>query len=166
MKAVWRTLDRGLEGLVATIMAVLVLDVLWQVFTRFVLRNPSAWTDELATFLLIWVGLLGACVALKRRAHLGIDYFVAKAPPRMKKTLELLALVLVALFAVLVLGCGGMALVLRTLALDQVSPALGIKMGYVYLALPISGLFLFLYSVEAFIERSRTPDADAQGGNG
>ncbi|NIX00358.1 MAG: TRAP transporter small permease subunit, partial [Phycisphaerae bacterium] len=54
-------------------MGVLVIDVTWQVITRFVLKNPSSWTEELATYLLIWVGLLGAAVALHRGAHLGID---------------------------------------------------------------------------------------------
>ena len=58
-----KILDRFLECLVMVSVTVLVLDVLWQVFTRFVLRDASSWTEELATFLLIWVSLLGAAVA-------------------------------------------------------------------------------------------------------
>ena len=73
-----KILDRSLEVLVTTAMAVLVLDVVWQVFTRYILRNPSDWTEELATYLMIWVGMLGASVALNRGAHLGIDYFTLK----------------------------------------------------------------------------------------
>ena len=53
-------LDKTLEVVVMICMGVLVLDVLWQVFTRKVLNNPSQWTEELAIFLLIWVALLGA----------------------------------------------------------------------------------------------------------
>ena len=68
-----KILDRSLEVLVTVSMGVLVVDVVWQVFTRYVLRNPSDWTEELATFLMIWVGLLGASVALNRGAHLGLD---------------------------------------------------------------------------------------------
>ena len=52
--AVWRAikhgLDRLLETLVAVVMAVLVVDVVWQVFTRFVLRSPSSWTRSAAGF--------------------------------------------------------------------------------------------------------------------
>ncbi len=155
----WRTikrrLDWALETFVALVMAALVLDVLWQVFTRFVLRSPSSWSEELATFLLIWVGLLGACVALNRGAHLGIDYFVGKLPPRARLRSEILAFCCVGVFSICVLGYGGGVLVVRILALEQVSPALGVRMGYVYLALPISGFFLTLYSVGFLIDRWR-----------
>ena len=48
---------------------------------------------------------------------------------------------------------GGTDLVISTLKLGQLSPALGIKIGYVYLAIPISGFFLVLYSVIGLVER-------------
>lgn len=143
-----KILDFGLETLVAAVMGILVLDVTWQVFTRFVLRNPSSWTEELATFLLIWVGLLGASVALNRGAHLGIDFFVLKLSPQRRLYTELFVFASIAIFSCAVLMIGGGILVTRTLSLQQTSPALGIQMGYVYLALPISGFFLTLYSLE------------------
>ena len=64
---------RLLEGLVIALMAVLVLDVSWQVITRYLLGSPSAWTDELATILMIWVAALGASLGFIQKAHLGID---------------------------------------------------------------------------------------------
>ncbi|MHC4418855.1 MAG: TRAP transporter small permease [Planctomycetota bacterium] len=148
-----KILDRALEVLVTVSMGVLVVDVVWQVFTRYVLRDPSDWTEELATFLMIWVGLLGASVALNRGAHLGIDYFTLKLSPRQRLWTELFVFFCVALFSLLVLVIGGVRLVSITLQNNQVSPALGLKMGHVYLALPISGFFLVLYSVEFFTER-------------
>ena len=143
-----RILDFGLETLVAAVMGILVLDVTWQVFTRFVLRDPSSWTEELATFLLIWVGLLGASVALNRGAHLGIDFLVLKLSPQRRLYTELFVYACIAAFSLAVLVVGGAVLVARTLSLQQTSPALGLPMGYVYLALPISGFFLTLYSIE------------------
>jgi TRAP-type C4-dicarboxylate transport system permease small subunit len=148
-----RVLDLCLESLVAIVMGVLVIDVTWQVFTRFVLRDPSSWTEELATYLMIWVGLLGASVALRRGAHLGIDYFVSHFSPRKRTVTEVFVFLVVAAFSILVLGIGGINLVRETLTRGQTSPALGVEMGYVYLALPISGFFLALYSVEFLIER-------------
>ena len=147
-----KLLDKTLELLVTVSMAVLVLDVVWQVFTRYVLKNPSSWTEELATFLMIWVGMLGASVALNRGAHLGIDYFVSKLSPRKGLFVSLFVFAVTALFSLLVLVVGGIELVIRILAPQQVSPALGLKMGYVYLAIPISGFFLVFYSVELFVE--------------
>ena len=151
-KNIKKVLDRSLEILVTVSMAVLVLDVVWQVFTRYVLQDPSSWTEELATFLMIWVGMLGASVALNRGAHLGIDYFVMKLPYKKRRYTALIGFALVATFSLLILIIGGLQLVSITLRTNQVSPALGLKMGYVYLALPISGFFLLFYSVEHFIE--------------
>ncbi len=151
-----KILDRTLEVLVTVVMLVLVVDVVWQVFTRYILRNPSSWTEELATFLMIWVGLLGASVALNRNAHLGIDYFTLKLSPEKRLYTQLLVFFCIAAFSLLVMVIGGIKLVWITLQTNQVSPALGLKMGHVYLAVPISGAFLALYSTEFFIEKITT----------
>ena len=147
-----KILDRALEVLVIVAMAVLVLDVVWQVVTRYVLKHPCSWTEELATFLMIWVGLLGASVGLNRKAHLGVDYITMKLSPKKRAYVELFAFLMVAVFSLLVLVMGGIELVKLTLESRQVSPSLGWKMGYVYLALPISGFFLVLYSGDLFVE--------------
>jgi TRAP-type C4-dicarboxylate transport system permease small subunit len=148
-----KVFDKFLEVLLTVVMAILVLDVVWQVFTRYILQDPSSWTEELATFLMIWVGMLGASVALYRGAHLGIDYFVDKFSIRKRLYTEIFVFVCIGLFSLFVMLIGGVGLVNRTFVLGQVSPAMKIKMGYVYLALPISGFFLVMYSIELLIER-------------
>ena len=153
LQIVKKVLDRSLEVLVMVVVAVLVLDVLWQVFARLVLRDPSTVTEELATFMLIWVALLGAAVALGRGAHLGIDYFVGKLPARTKVFTEVIVFLSVAAFSFLVMIVGGIDLVASMLELGQESPALRVKVGYVYLAVPISGFFLTLYAVIGLVER-------------
>jgi len=152
-KTIKKVLDRSLELLVIVVVGVLVVDVLWQVFSRFILRNPSTWTEELAVFMLIWVSLLGAAVALNRGAHLGIDYFVGKLAPRKRLCTEVFAFLCISVFSLTVMVIGGIDLVTSTLKLEQVSPALGIRVGYVYLAVPISGFFLVLYSAIGMFER-------------
>jgi TRAP-type C4-dicarboxylate transport system permease small subunit len=152
-KSIKKLLDRSLELLVMVVVAVLVVDVSWQVFTRFIMKDPSTWSEELAVFMLIWVSLLGAAVALNRGAHLGIDYFVGKLQPRKRLYTEIFVFLCMALFSFTVMILGGIELVASTLRLKQLSPALGIKVGYVYLAVPISGFFLVLYSVIGLFER-------------
>jgi len=146
-------LDRYMEILLIEVMTILVVDVVWQVFTRYAMRNPSTWTEELATFLMIWVGMLGASVALFRGSHLGIDYFMGKLPARKRLYTEVFVFACIGAFSLMVMLIGGVQLVRRTLEMGQVSPAMGIKMGYVYLAMPISGFFLVLYSVELMIAK-------------
>jgi TRAP-type C4-dicarboxylate transport system permease small subunit len=148
-----KILDRSLELLVMVVVVVLVLDVLWQVFTRFILKDPSTWTEELAVFMLIWVSLLGAAVALGRGAHLGIDYFVGKLPAKIRIFTEVFVFLVVALFSFTVMIIGGVELVADTLKFEQISPAINVKVGYVYLAVPISGFFLVLYSLIGLGER-------------
>lgn len=149
-------LDKTLEVIVMICMGVLVLDVLWQVFTRKVLNNPSQWTEELAIFLLIWVALLGAAVALSLGSHLGIDYFVGKLSKGKRIVTEIIVFALILAFAVYVMLYGGYDLVKSTFELGQVSPVWKIKMGYVYLAVPVSGFFMVLYSFIGLAERIKT----------
>lgn len=142
-----------LEWILILLVAGLVLDVLWQVFSRFVLNDPSSWTDELATLLIIWVAMIGASVAFIRNNHLGVDYFVGKLKPRPRLISEILVQGLICLFAVTVLLLGGAKLVTLTLLTEQVSPALLVKMGHVYMALPLSGLVIALTSIETAVEK-------------
>ncbi len=163
MLALKRALDKGLEALTAFTMGLLVIDVTWQVITRFILNDPSSWTEELAIFLTIWVGLLGSAVALHKHAHLGIDFFVQKFPVKLRLYTRLFVYACVAAFAVFVLFFGGIRVVTLTLIQEQITPALGIKMGYVYLALPISGFFITLYSIEFLIKELKALKTSQQG---
>lgn len=146
MRALRERVDRVVEGAVFLLLAAMVINVTWQVFTRFVLRSPSPWTEELARFLLIWSGLLGACVAWRRNLHLAIRLFARDSaePPPWARTVTLAA---TAGFALSVLGVGGLRLVTLTLQLEQRSAALGWALGWVYLAVPISGAILLFYIV-------------------
>jgi len=148
-----KILVRTLEISVILLMGILVIDVTWQVVSRYILNKPSSWSEELARMLIIWVSLLGASVGFLYRSHLGVDYFVNKLPEESRSLVEFISHILVAVFALLVLICGGYQVVSRTLITNQLSPALQIKMGYVYLALPISGVCIMMFSLEAAYEK-------------
>ena len=120
--------------------SVMVVDVTWQVVSRFVLRSPSSFTEEMAGSLLIWIGLLGAAYGIRTRAHLGIDILVEQLEGRWRRGAEAFAHFLVLLFAFTTMVGGGIWLVRLAFRLDQISAALGLPMWIVYLALPLSGL--------------------------
>lgn len=148
-------LDRLLDLIVIGVFAALVIIVALQVLFRYGPELPIDLvdgTEELATFLMIWVGLLGACVALRQRAHLGIDYLVDKFSVRGRLAAEIFGYAVVALFSFFVLVGGGGILVRLVVENDQRSPAMGIPMGIVYGALPVSGFFLTLYSLAMLCE--------------
>ena len=136
-------------------MALLVVDVVWGVFTRYALGEQTKWTEELARFLLVWVSLLGGALAFRTKAHLGVDYFVNKLHPDARRWTAVVAHLVVLFFAGAVLLLGGASVVREALVLEQTTPALGWKMGYVYLALPISGFFVVLYTIDNLMETLR-----------
>jgi TRAP-type C4-dicarboxylate transport system permease small subunit len=133
------------------LMAAMVIDVSWPVFTRFILQDPSSFTEELAGFLLIWIGLLGSSYALYTKAHLGIDIITSKLEGFKKQLTRIMIHVIVILFALFVLVIGGIRLVNITLTLEQISPAIGIPMGYVYLVLPLTGFLMIYYSIASVV---------------
>ncbi len=97
-----------LEWVVIAMMAALCLDVLWGVFSRFILKNQSSWTEELATVLLIWVSLLGAALAFAEKAHLGVDYLVGKMVIGSRRLMAFVSYGIVGFFAGGVLVYGGL----------------------------------------------------------
>lgn len=141
--------ERALAWVLVVLMSVMVIDVSWQVVSRFVFRAPSSFTEELAGFLLIWIGLLGAAYGVRTRAHLGIDLLVTRLNGIAQEAATILAHLLVAGFALSVMVIGGTRLVQLAFQLNQISAAMGIRMGFVYLALPIAGGVIIVFSCEA-----------------
>ena len=150
MTKVYQTINRIIEFMLITIFALLVLDVLWQVFGRYVLRQSFSFTEELARFALIWLAILGAAYLNGQREHLSMDFLLRKlSPAHLKKRLQIIEL-LMFLFALVVMVVGGGNLVFTTLDLGQISPAMHISLGYVYAIVPLSGLLIMFFSVYNF----------------
>ncbi|MGJ8681627.1 TRAP transporter small permease [Paraglaciecola sp.] len=161
-------IDRVLRVMLAIMMALLVIDVTWQVLTRFILPQPSSFTEEVARFLLIWVSLIGGAYAYKLHSHLGFDLFVRNLAINKAIGVYRLCCVLVAIFAVWVLIIGGGNLVSLTWQLGQHSPVLNVPMAAVYIAIPFSGALFLTYSVYFFLmakqltEHARTPNDEQE----
>ncbi len=147
----WSRVVKGLEGLTIGLFSLLTLNVLWGVVSRYILGSQSRWTEELAVYLLVWVSLLGAALVFRERGHLGVDYFVGKLDPAARRLSALVAEIAVLFFAVFVLVFGGGMMVVETFRSGQVSPAMGWIVGYIYLVVPLSGLFIAAFSVEHLI---------------
>lgn len=143
-----KIVDKSLEWALVFLMSVLVIDVLWQVTSRYIMNSPSNFTDELAGYLLIWVGLLGAAYVAGKREHLAIDLLLQKSSPERKFKLEMIISVLVILFSISVLVVGGVWLVYSRFYLSVKSSALGMPLGFVYLVLPLSGGLIAYFGVD------------------
>jgi len=137
-----------LLGVLAIIaIGTLVVDVVWGVVTRR-LGEQAKWTEELARFLLIWVSMLGGALAFRRREHLGIDFLVGLMNKDVSRGMRMLKHGIVCFAAVAVFLYGGTRIVADAFIAEQTTPALGWKMGYVYAAVPLAGVFILLFALE------------------
>lgn len=154
-----RAVIRVTEVIVSIILAFLVIDVLWGVFTRFVVNEQSRWTEEVAIYLLIWVSLLGATVTYADNGHLGVDYLVQKWDGRTRRIGQGAVHVIVLLFSLIGLVYGGWQLVKETAQAGQVSAAIGMPMAIVYAAVPVSGILFVLFGIYALLNLPAEDDS-------
>ena len=112
------------------------------------MNSPSSYTDELAGYLLIWVGLLGAAYVAGKREHLAIDLLLQKSSEERKFKLEMIIGVFIILFSITVMVIGGLWLVFTRFFLSVKSAALNIPLGVIYLVLPISGLLITYFNID------------------
>lgn len=138
---------RILEIFMIIIFALLVLDVLFQVFSRYLLGTSFTWTEEFARFSLIWMTILGAAYLNGKQEHLSMDFLYQKFSEPNKKKASILIEVLIFLFALIVMVIGGSNLVYTTLHLEQLSGTLRIPLGYVYAIMPFSGFLIMCFSI-------------------
>ena len=140
-------IDSVLEKVLVFIMSLMVINVLWQVFSRYLLTNPSSFTDELARYLMIWVGVLGAAYVAGKGNHVAITYFSEKFSRSNFIRVRIAINLIIMGFAFLGMFIGGLRLVYITLMLEQLSPSLKIPLGLVYAVIPLSGILIIFYKL-------------------
>jgi TRAP-type C4-dicarboxylate transport system permease small subunit len=150
MQTVRKKVDQTIAFLTCTLMGVMVLIAIWQVFTRYVLNSPSTFSEEFLRFSLIWVSMLGGAYAFGRKKHLAIEFIVEKLSNKKALIVSVVIDIFILCFAVIVMVIGGSRTVMITMA--QTSPGLGIPMGYIYLSLPVSGILIIGYSLLSIFE--------------
>lgn len=165
MQGMTRILDAILKPALIALVVLMVAAVSWQVISRYVFAAPSSWTEEVARFLLIWIGVLGAAYAFRTGVHLGLDVLPKKLAGRSADYLKWFILLVVMIFSVAVLVVGGGSLVALTWELRQYSAVLGLPMALVYSVIPMAGLLICLYAIAAAtgVELGHTEESDNPG---
>ena len=147
MNLIENRLNSILEKILVVILGVMVINVSWQVFSRYVLANPSSFTDELARYLMIWLGVMGTAYVSGKRLHVAIDILPDKLSPKRQVKLKKIINLIIILFATLIFVVGGSKLVYLSYILGQKSAALQIPLYVVYLCIPLSGLCIVFFKM-------------------
>ena len=151
MEDVRDKLNRVLEVILIMLLSIMVLNVSWQVFSRYVLANPSSFTDELARYLMIWLGVLGTAYVSGKRLHVAIDILHSQLSLSSQKTMQKVIFSIVILATFLIFIIGGSRLVYLSYLLGQKSAALQIPLYLVYVCVPLSGACIIFYKINDLI---------------
>ena len=139
----------------------MVILTCWQVLTRYVLQNPSTWSEELVGYLFAWMSLLGASLVTCERGHMNIPIIVERFSAPVQKLLNCLGEVIAFLFSAVILVFGGVQI--TTLAMGQMTSSLGVPIGIFYIVLPLCGVLNMIYTVLNIIDilQGRTEEKEA-----
>jgi len=135
---------------------VMVVVILLQVFLRYVVRASLPWSEELARYLMVWIGLAGASLALREGRHVGVTLLVDRTRGMLRRLLTGVALVVVFWFLWLMLSEGVRLLGYIWL---QRSPAMDLPMVIPYAAIPVGALFMMVEALLALIRLFQRADA-------
>lgn len=150
MDTIRNALNKFLNFLGAVSFIAMVVLTCWQVFTRYILKNPSAWSEELVSYLFAWATLIGACIVSGERGHMNIPIVVDKMGEKYKHIFLIIAEIIAFLFSAVILLYGGVQITM--LAMGQLTSSLGVAIGIFYIILPLCGLINMIYSILNIID--------------
>lgn len=145
MQATRKVLNRIMNVLAGVSLIAMTALTCWQVFTRYVLNNPSTWSEELVGYLFAWASLFGASLITGERGHMNIPVVVEKMPLGAKKILGIFGELIAMAFSAIILIYGGYRITL--LAMDQMTSSLRVAVGVFYVAMPVCGVINILYTI-------------------
>lgn len=141
MKTIEKILDTVMRFLMAVAMLALVCGGTWQIFSRWVLNNPSTVTDEFLRYLLIIASFLGSAYCFYRDEHLSLELVTDRVKGPAKVILSIFIEACILFFVCYVFIYGGFKLCGKA---TNVSSVLRIPMKNLYLIEPISGIFIVI----------------------
>ncbi len=156
-------IEQVLLVIISVMLAIMVVLMLWQVFTRYALATPALFTEETLRFMMIWTGLLGTAYCFGTRKHLALELLPSMAPAPVRRALAVFNALVTIGFAIATMFFGGIQA--SSSAMQQLSPIMQIPIGYVYLVLPISAaLIVALVGIEivGLITGQFETESDAQ----
>ena len=145
MQATRKVLNRIMNVLAGVSLIAMTALTCWQVFTRYVLNNPSTWSEELVVYLFAWASLFGASLITGERGHMNIPVVVEKMPAASQKCFAIFAELIAMAFSLIILVYGGYRITL--LAMGQMTSSLGVAVGVFYVAMPVCGVINILYTI-------------------
>ncbi|MGG1662412.1 TRAP transporter small permease [Brevibacillus sp. NRS-1366] len=133
----------------AVIIGVMSILIFWQVVARYVMGSSLAWSEELSRFLMIFMIMVGAAVALGKGSLLAVEIVPELMRDRAKKWLKIATHLISFVFYYILIVFGWK---LAQNFAGQIAPGTGLSMFWVYISLPIGGGLMLLNSLSSIIK--------------
>ena len=139
-----KLLTKVLNGILAILLALMVIIVFSNVIGRYFLGSSLAWSEEISRFLFIWLVFFGAILAYINDEHLALDILTKVLPKKVSQFIAVIADLLV-LYALSLIAIGGYRITMENMT--WLSPAASIPYGYVYIVVPFTCSILIIQAV-------------------
>ena len=125
----------------------MVINVLWQIITRYFSASPSSFSDELARYLMIWLGLIGSAYVSGKKEHVSIDYFLKKLNHKKRVLLNRIDWFYNTILCFFCNDNWRRPLSFRHYKIRTTIALITNSTGFVYSAIPLSGLIIIFYQI-------------------
>ena len=136
------------KPIISVLFLLMIIITFIQVIFRYVLNSALPWAGEITIFFFIWVIFLGASITLHKGLHIGVDIITNQLREKNKKIIYIFTNILIIIFCILVFF-GSIPLVIDNFT--QRSPALEIRLTYVYLSIPFSMIAMSWISLKKIL---------------
>ena len=143
-------LDKLLKIIILAISILMIISTFMQVFSREILQDTWKWTDELSRICLVWLAFTSSALGIRYGSHIRIDSLYNVMPKKVRAVLDWLGYLCVIVFSAVVIKYGFQ---LCASTIHQLSTALRWPMGVIYAVVPVSGIFMILFTVEAMLKK-------------
>lgn len=155
-------IEEGLLGLgLISVTIVLMINV----FLRYLFNSSIVWAEEYIRYSMIWITFVGASVCFRRGVHVGVEFIFTLIPRQATRLLRLLLTLLSIVFMALLFKYG-LDLTLFSFDTNQISAALQIPLGWIYMAIPAGALLsiihLLIISIQLIKGGEEREDESAQ----
>lgn len=124
----------------------LMIALVWQVVSRYVINVPSIWTEEIGRYSFINMVMLGAAVGVKRNSHFGVTFLTDTLRGKVKDYYMRFVVNVLILICSVAITCYGAAFTWR-FGFTRVSPTFLTPMAYAFVILPISGALMACFAL-------------------
>ena len=166
MELIKKVIDTILKWVSIILLGGTSILVVWQVFSRYILRMPSSWSETAVTYGFVCLGMLCGAYVFGQSDHMNMQFVRDRFPRKVQIVIQMITECFTAFLGIVIMVYGGYHLAMS--AMVQIDPALHMPMGVFYMSIPISGVcmaFYFVYIEMRLIQEligKKTPSADLE----